>query len=391
MTYDINTLPQNELLKFLLAVKDRYSVDAIDGQKAKKEIEQQEHALLQRKQLEKEIVPNGLSQEEHSGIITTQSVQSLLSNPEFEQKQAPKEVFGSFLFQGEMGLLVGRNNETLSILAHDIAFFVGGGGHKWQNEEQNFESPNLPTLYIDMEMTSKQFVQRYRNAIDYVPKTFTRSEVDVLSAGSEKAVLSVVKSQIIKMQNSVNPPKFVIIDHISPTLFKNAQLKAFVGELKKVKEQYGLTVLLVSNCLNGNNKKPIIEDTLGTSKVLLNFVDSAFAIGTSFQDESVRYLKQVKCRECMKNKKVTTVQIKNQPYLSMWYVCDTDEECHTDPRSEEKCYYAFTPEEETELVEWLTRLHNGENISYLTISILSHIPFEAVFSYDMNHFTDTSD
>ena len=75
-----------------------------------------------------------------------------------------------------------------------------------------------------METTSKQFAQRYRNAIDYVPETFTRAEVDVLSAGSEKVVMSMVKSQIIKTQCTTNPPKFVIIDHISPTLFKNAQL-----------------------------------------------------------------------------------------------------------------------------------------------------------------------
>ena len=285
-----------------------------------------------------------------------------------------------------MGLLVGRNNENLSILANDIAFFVGGGGHKWPN----FESPHLPTLYIDMETTSKQFAQRYRNAIDYVPETFTRAEVDVLSAGSEKVVMSMVKSQIIKTQCTTNPPKFVIIDHISPTLFKNAQLKAFVGELKAVKEQFGLTILLVSNCLKSNNKKPIVEDTLGTSKVLLSFVDSAFALGTSFQDDDIRYIKQVKVRECQKDKDVLTVQIKGEPYLSMWDLGRCSEETHIDPKHM-KVFYNFTPEEEIQLVDLLTRKNNGERIYYSEIADKTGVPYDIVVLYDIENFKLSGD
>ena len=123
MTYDINTLPQNELLKFLLAVKEHYNVDAIDEQKAKTEIEHQEKALSRRKQLENEIARNGYSREELLDVITTRSGQSILSDPEYESNQTPKEVFGNFLYQGETGLLVGRNNETLSIHSKSYTLF----------------------------------------------------------------------------------------------------------------------------------------------------------------------------------------------------------------------------------------------------------------------------
>ena len=381
MTYDINTLPQNELLKFLLAVKEHYNVDAIDEQKAKTEIEHQEKALSRRKQLENEIARNGYSREELLDVITTRSGQSILSDPEYESNQTPKEVFGNFLYQGETGLLVGRNNETLSILANDIAFFVGGGGHKWPN----FESPHLPTLYIDMETTSKQFAQRYRSAINYVPETFTRAEVDVLSAGSEKVVMSMVKSQIIKTQNTTNPPKFVIIDHVSPTLFKNAQIKAFIGELKAVKEQYGLTILLISNCLKSNNKKSIVEDTMGTSKALLSFVESAFAIGTSFQEDDIRYIKQIKTGGREKDKKVMTVRIKGEPYLSMEYLDMTDEETHIDPRKM-KMYFNLTPKEEKQLFNLLKSKNNGEYIYYTEIAKKTGVPYEIVVSYDVKNF-----
>lgn len=51
MTYDINTLSQSDLMKLLLSVKEQYSIDEIDGEKARYELEQQEKALLRRKQL----------------------------------------------------------------------------------------------------------------------------------------------------------------------------------------------------------------------------------------------------------------------------------------------------------------------------------------------------
>ena len=199
-----------------------------------------------------------------------------------------------------------------------------------------------------------------------------------------------VKSQIIKTQSTTNPPKFVIIDHISPTLFKITQIKAFVGELKAVKEQFGLTILLVSNCLKSNNKKPIVEDTLGTSKVLLSFVDSAFALGTSFQDENIRYIKQIKVRECQKEKNVMTVQIKGEPYLSFEYVDMTDEETHIDPKAS-KCYYNFTPDEETQLVDLLTRKNNGERIYYSEIAQKTGIPYDIVVLYDIENFKFLND
>jgi hypothetical protein len=41
---------------------------------------------------------------------------------------------------------------------------------------------------------------------------------------------------------------------------------------------------------------PITQNDLAGSKRLMNFFDSAFAIGRSAKDENLRYLKQIKCR-----------------------------------------------------------------------------------------------
>lgn len=319
-------------------------------------------------------------------IVKVTSGKDLLKS--YANTKPARPVFGNFIFENELSILFGDSNAGKSILANDIAFFVAGGGHKWED----MKSPKIPSLYIDMELTGEQFARRYATAIDYIPDGYSRAEV---TANTTEDKWAFVRNKIISMQAlKKGAPKFIVIDNITNgfgSIYSAKKMSKFVMDMKTLKERYGLTILLIAHCPKRNKRKPLDQDSLGGSKMLLNFVDSAFAIGTSLQDESVRYLKQVKCRECEKDKQVKTVQIKAQPYLSMWYVCDTDEESHTDPKSMEKTYYAFTPEEEIELVKWLTRLHNGEDIPYLTISILTHIPFEAVFSYDVNYFTGTSD
>ena len=78
MTYDINTISQSDLLKLLLSVKDQFSIDAIDGEKAKYELEQQEKALLRRKQLESEIAKSGFSRNEILDYISVKNCFLLL-------------------------------------------------------------------------------------------------------------------------------------------------------------------------------------------------------------------------------------------------------------------------------------------------------------------------
>jgi hypothetical protein len=42
--------------------------------------------------------------------------------------------------------------------------------------------------------------------------------------------------------------------------------------------------------------KPLSRNDLQGSKMLINFCDSAFALGESYQERSLRYLKQIKAR-----------------------------------------------------------------------------------------------
>ena len=75
-------------------------------------------------------------------IVKVKSGKELFNTNKDEDLEA-RQVFGRFLYEGELGILFGDSNAGKSILANDIAFFVAGGGHEWKD----MTSPNIPTLY----------------------------------------------------------------------------------------------------------------------------------------------------------------------------------------------------------------------------------------------------
>ena len=346
MTYDINTLSQSDLLKLLLSVKEQFSIDAIDGEKAKNELEQQEKALLRRKQLESEIAKSGFSRNELLDIITVKSGKELLSDMGKPDK-APRQIFGQYLYEGELSILFGDIGVGKSILAYDIAFFVSGGGHKWEG----LESPNIPTLYIDLAMSTKQFVSRYKTAEPYIPDTFHRAMIDSTKL-SEKEILPEVTRLIVGTQSTDNPPKFIIVDNITNgfgTMTAATKMRDLLSELKNLKEKFGLTMLLIAN--SKKQKLRIIKlNDLGGWTNHINFIDSIFAISSSQVGNEFKYIKQIKSRADEKTDEVTTLKITKEPYLSMHYINYTYEDAHIDREDTSLLLLRISPEQEIKLL-----------------------------------------
>ena len=276
MTYDINTISQSDLLKLLLSVKEQYSIDEIDREKARYELEQQEKALLRRKQLESEIAKSGFSRNEILDFISVKNGKELFATADDSDKE-PRQIFGHFLYEGEMSILFGDAGVGKSILASDIAFFVGGGGHTWEG----LETPNIPTLYIDLGMSTKQFVSRYKTAEPYIPDIFHRAMIDPTEL-SEKEILPEVTRLIAGMQSTDNPPKFIIVDNITNgfgTMTASTKMRNLLSEFKNLKDKFGLTILLIANPKKRKSWSAINLNDLGGWTNHLNFIDSVFAIG----------------------------------------------------------------------------------------------------------------
>lgn len=374
MTYDINTISQSDLLKLLLSVKEQYSIDEIDGEKARYELEQQEKALLRRKQLESEIAKSGFSRNEILDFISVKNGKELFATADDSDKE-PRQIFGHFLYEGEMSILFGDAGVGKSILANDIAFFVSGGGHEWEE----MESPNIPTLYIDLGMSTKQFVSRYKTAEPYIPNTFHRAMIDPTEL-SEKEILPEVSRLIAGMQSTDNPPKFIIVDNITNgfgTMTASTKMRNLLSEFKNLKEKFGLTILLIANSKKRKSWSVINLNDLGGWTNHLNFIDSVFTIGQSRCGKKFKYIKQIKTREDKGLMDVMSVMLENEPFLHYKYLGYNSEWGHLDGSLELVERVPLSPEQESKLTDLLMK---GEH-SYSEIADFLDITEDEVIEF----------
>lgn len=283
-------------------------------------------------------------------MVTIQSKSDLFGNE--ENKKKAREVFGKFLYEGELSILFGGSGTGKSILANDIAFFAGGGGHDWGD----IECPNIPSLYIDLEMSTRQFASRYATAEEYIPNTYRRAMIDT-SEMDDEDILPEVKKLITAMQAEADAPKLIIIDNITNgfgSIMNANKMKKLVFEFKKLKEKFGLTILLIAHCPKLRPWSPLTLDSLGGSKMIANFIDSAFAIGQSRCGKPYKYIKQVKTRESHALPDVMSVKLTNDPFLHYQFLGYNGELAHLDGTIEfEKV--ELTPEQEAILTNMLMK------------------------------------
>jgi hypothetical protein len=93
----------------------------------------------------------------------------------------------------------------------------------------------------------------------------------------------------------------LIVDNL--TFLRDEMEKAnsalpLMKELKALKNKYGLSILVLAHTPKRDLSKPIGRNDISGSKMLVNFCDSAFAIGESANGVGIRYFKQIKQRNC---------------------------------------------------------------------------------------------
>ncbi|MEL6607255.1 MAG: LuxR family transcriptional regulator, partial [Bacteroidota bacterium] len=93
--------------------------------------------------------------------------------------------------------------------------------------------------------------------------------------------------------------KILIIDNITYLSQETERARhalPLMKHLKALQRKYDLSILTLAHTPKRDLTKPLTRNDLQGSKMLINFCDSAFAIGESTQDSRVRYLKQIKAR-----------------------------------------------------------------------------------------------
>ena len=216
-----------------------------------------------------------------------------------KESDQPQMLFDRFWIEGELCIMFADTNMGKSILAVQLGDSITRG-----KPITGFQLGARPTpvLYIDFELSSKQFEQRYtgKNGTYKFDDNFHRGEYNQLSMlpidqkNYDDYVIGALTRGIKTTGATV-----LIIDNIT-CLRKGTQSAnealPLMKKLKYLKTRHGLSILVLAHTPKRNTAIPISRNDLQGSKMLMNFCDSAFAIGESQTMPGYRYLKQIKQR-----------------------------------------------------------------------------------------------
>lgn len=197
----------------------------------------------------------------------------------------PKTFFHGLIVQYENTVIFASSNVGKSILAIQIAENIA------RTEK---------ILYLDLELSSKQFQMRYTDTttgeIHVFPQNFHRAEIDpelIMGSDLEQEILDSVE------EAAKAGTKFFVVDNITficNDTEKGATAGSFMMKLISLKKKYNLTTIVIAHTPKRRGYEPITQNDLAGSAKLINFFDAGIALARSARDNNLRYLKQVKVR-----------------------------------------------------------------------------------------------
>ena len=224
-------------------------------------------------------------------FIMGQSLNSMMMKE--QRKPVPEILWGgdgngnALWFENEFAILFGRTNTGKSLYAVQIAEHISGRLGK-------------TVLYLDLELSMKQFQERYTSRdgeLHVWPDNLHRPDLSMIGDGlydSDK-FLPLIRRMMVRVNARV-----LILDNLT-LLVNNGGMKA--EDVKPICQEFcswakeGYSILVVNHTPKIQPSTPLdINHCLGSS-MLTNFVQSVFAIGTDSSNPSTgRYVKQLKSR-----------------------------------------------------------------------------------------------
>lgn len=224
-------------------------------------------------------------------FIMGKSLNSMMM--EEKRKPVPEILWGgdgngnALWFENEFAILFGRTNTGKSLYAVQIAEHISG-------------RLGRTVLYLDLELSMKQFQERYTSRdgeLHIWPETLHRPDLSMIGDGlyDSGKFLPLIRKMMAKVNARV-----LILDNLT-FLVNNGGMKA--EDVKPICQEFcnwakeGYSILVVNHTPKIQPFTPLdINHCLGSS-MLTNFVQSVFAIGTDSSNPSTgRYVKQLKSR-----------------------------------------------------------------------------------------------
>ncbi|AMR31727.1 hypothetical protein A0256_09970 [Mucilaginibacter sp. PAMC 26640] len=209
-------------------------------------------------------------------------------------------LFGDLWFKNELCILFADTNAGKSILAVQIGDAIARGA---AIGDLSVQRQPEPVLYFDFELSAAQFAKRYSSkngGAHRFPPNFYRVVINP-NASREGKFATYHDYLINSLENIIitTGSRTIILDNItclrSGTENAAAAIK-LMRSLQNIKNLYLASLLVLAHTPKRNPARPITRNDLQGSKMLMNFADSAFAIGESQTSNGLRYLKQIKQR-----------------------------------------------------------------------------------------------
>jgi archaellum biogenesis ATPase FlaH len=220
-------------------------------------------------------------------------------------KPMPRRLLGDMWLEGELCIMFADTNLGKSILAVQIGNNLAQGASMAPFANQL--DPQTPVLYVDFEMGSKQFESRYYDSqwgSFAFGLSFFRAE---FNPEAENPALYESYDEYLEaaLTNAIahTKAKVLIIDNLTYMASgteSSREALPLMKRLKALKAKYKLSMLVLAHTPKRNAAKPITVNDLQGSKMIVNFCDSAFALGKSHTRPGMLYLKQVKHRSSKK-------------------------------------------------------------------------------------------
>ncbi|HWZ15878.1 MAG TPA: AAA family ATPase [Mucilaginibacter sp.] len=216
-------------------------------------------------------------------------------------KPEARRLLGTLWHEHELCILFADTNLGKSILAVQIGYHLGKAGCMEPFGSEVNEA--LKVLYIDFELSTSQFKARYCDQLHgshHFGENFIRAEFN--PAGDDPLLYDKYENYVQKMIEGAirqTNAEVLIIDNITCVGGVATQATAalpLIKTLKALKTKHRLSVLVLAHTPKRSLYNPITVNDLQGSKMLINFADSAFAIGQSHQNPRLRYIKQIKQR-----------------------------------------------------------------------------------------------
>ena len=211
-------------------------------------------------------------------------------------------MIGQFWRKSQIAFLFGVSGTGKSILAVQISEAIASGADLFPGIVIN-ECEPMVVLYIDFELSDKQFASRYSDSKDerfyQFSEFFYRATIneDFLDyrQNMDAYIIHQIEHEIINTKADV-----VILDnitYISQESTDPAVATKIMKKLKGLKNKYRVSLLVIGHTPKRNATLPLTNDDLAGSSNLVNFADSIFAVGKDANDDNIKYIKQTKVRD----------------------------------------------------------------------------------------------